>query len=94
MNIMSYRNAAKNSGFPNIFLELKIKYLDHKGTCVPLPVLYAREEFELVKKEDILNGVQKFLTENPRSKTFKSNSPGYSWIKVKIFTLFRERNTE
>ncbi|XP_072376192.1 uncharacterized protein, partial [Diabrotica undecimpunctata] len=34
------------------------------------------------KREEILNSVQTFLTENPRPNPFKNNRPGDSWLKA------------
>nr|XP_022909351.1 uncharacterized protein LOC111420562 [Onthophagus taurus] len=94
-NNMSYRNAAHKYGVPKSTLEFKIKNPGHKDTCGPNPILSTREESDLVrwieelatkgfprKREDILNSVQKFLTENPRPNPFKNNRPADSWFKA------------
>ncbi|CAH1978113.1 unnamed protein product [Acanthoscelides obtectus] len=94
-NNMSYRNAANKYGVPKSTLEFKIKNPGHKDTCGPNLILSAREESDLVrwieelatkgfprKRDDILNSVHNFLTENPRPNPFKSNRPGESWFKA------------
>nr|CAH7736046.1 unnamed protein product [Callosobruchus chinensis] len=91
---MSYMAAANKYGVPKSTLEFKIKNPGHKSSCGPSPILSVREEYELVrwieelasrgfprKKEDILNSVQKFLTENPLPNPFVNNRPGDCWLK-------------
>nr|CAH7736050.1 unnamed protein product [Callosobruchus chinensis] len=98
---MSYMAAANKYGVPKSTLEFKIKNPGHKSSCGPSPILSVREEYELVrwieelasrgfprKKEDILNSVQKFLTENPLPNPFVNNRPGDCWLKVQFHSAF------
>nr|CAH7768836.1 unnamed protein product [Callosobruchus chinensis] len=88
-NNMSYKAAAnkyvENSG--------------HKTTCGPTPILSVKEEYELKdlhlvdsqgKKEDIMNSVQKCLTENPRPNPFINNRPGDCWLKLSAMPKLKE----
>lgn len=95
MRKRSVRKIAKDFGVPRSTLTFYIKNPDHKTTLGPSPFLRCKEEEEIKKwiitsakkgfprnKEDIRDGVQKFLNDNPRPNPFPDNRPGEGWWKA------------
>lgn len=96
----SIRQAAKLFGVPRTSIIYKLANPNTKFKSGPDSILTDEEEKALVnyiisfgkrgfprKKEDILDSVQFFLEENPRSTPFKNGRPGDKW-----FSLFMKRH--
>ncbi|CAG4961790.1 unnamed protein product [Parnassius apollo] len=92
---MSLKAVAKKYNIPRATLRFKLKNPTSKSGFGPIPCLTKHEENSIEewliqvapkgfprKSDDVLDGVQKFLTENPRETPFINNRPEQGWLKA------------
>ncbi|GBP01001.1 hypothetical protein EVAR_2286_1 [Eumeta japonica] len=92
---MSLRAIAKKYNIPRTTLQFKLKNPNSKSRFGPTPYLTNEEETTIAewlinmarkgfpsKSDDVLDTVQKFLSENPRVTPFINNRPGQGWLKA------------
>lgn len=92
---MSLRAVAKKYNIPRGTLQFKLKNPSSKSQFGPTPYLTDEEENTIAewlvkmarkgfprRSDDVLDTVQKFLTDNPRDTPFVNNRPGPGWLKA------------
>lgn len=92
---LSLRAVAKKYDIPRGTLQFKLKNPTSKSQFGPTPYLTHEEENSIKewlikmarkgfprKSDDVLDTVQKFLTDNPRDTPFVNNRPGQGWLKA------------
>lgn len=86
---------AKKYDIPRATLQFKLKNPSSKTEFGPTPYLTYEEEDSIKewiikmsrkgfprKRDDVLDTVQKFLSDNPRKTPFVNNRPGRGWLKA------------
>lgn len=106
---MSLRAVAKTYNIPRATLQFKLKNPTSKSQFGPTPYLTFEEENAITewlikmarkgfprKSDDVLDTVQKFLTDNPRVTPFVNNRPGQGWLKafLKLHPSLVKRTSE
>lgn len=91
----SLRATARKYNIPRATLQFKLKKPTARSRPGPEPFLTTELEDSLVKwhmdmvrkgfprkKEDIIDSVQKYLTDTPLETPFKNNRPGRGWLRI------------